>query len=136
MTFASGADLALASMAPPGGSGSSQVMMQLLFFGAIFAIFYFLMIRPQQKQRKQHEERLRSLKRNDEVVTVGGIIGKVVHADGNTLRQAYLDITNVMMIKPGQTYIPELDESYLHRGEAPVLAPGYASAFPLLDQGY
>jgi preprotein translocase subunit YajC len=37
------------------------------------------MIRPQQKQRKDHEERLRNLKRGDEVVTSGGIIGKVVH---------------------------------------------------------
>src|SRR5688572_26638841 len=46
---------------------------------AIFAIFYFVMIRPQQKQRKQHEDRLKSLKRGDEVVTAGGIIGKVVH---------------------------------------------------------
>ena len=46
---------------------------------AIFAIFYFVMIRPQQKQRKQHEERLRNLKRGDEVVTAGGIVGEVVH---------------------------------------------------------
>ena len=37
------------------------------------------MIRPQQKQRKDHEERLRNLKRGDEVVTAGGIVGKVVH---------------------------------------------------------
>ena len=37
------------------------------------------MIRPQQRQRRQHEERLRNLKRGDEVVTSGGIIGKVMH---------------------------------------------------------
>jgi preprotein translocase subunit YajC len=46
---------------------------------AIFAIFYFVMIRPQQKQRRDHETRLKNLKRGDEVVTSGGIIGKVVH---------------------------------------------------------
>ena len=46
---------------------------------AIFAIFYFVMIRPQQKQRRDHETRLKNLKRGDEVVTAGGIIGKVVH---------------------------------------------------------
>lgn len=67
----------LLAQAAPAGRGS---MLPFVFqVVAIFAIFYFVMIRPQQKQRKQHEERLRSLKRNDEVVTVGGIIGKVVH---------------------------------------------------------
>jgi preprotein translocase subunit YajC len=43
----------------------------------IFAIFYFLMIRPQQKQRKTHEERLRNVRKGDEIVTAGGIIAKV-----------------------------------------------------------
>src|SRR3954470_12212565 len=46
---------------------------------AILAIFYFMMIRPQQKQRKQHESTLMGLKKGDEIVTVGGIIGRVVH---------------------------------------------------------
>jgi preprotein translocase subunit YajC len=43
----------------------------------IIAIFYFLLIRPQQKQRKQQEERLRNVRKGDEIVTAGGIIGKV-----------------------------------------------------------
>ena len=43
----------------------------------IFAIFYFLMIRPQQKQRQAHEERIRNVRKGDEIVTAGGIIGKV-----------------------------------------------------------
>lgn len=37
------------------------------------------MIRPQQKQRKTHEERLRALKRGDQIVTSGGIVGEIVH---------------------------------------------------------
>jgi preprotein translocase subunit YajC len=48
-------------------------------FAAILAIIYFLMIRPQQKQRKQHESTIMSLKKGDDIVTVGGIIGRVVH---------------------------------------------------------
>jgi preprotein translocase subunit YajC len=69
--------LVLVAQVPTGGGSS---MLPFLFqVVAIFAIFYFVMIRPQQKQRRQHEERLRSLKRGDEVVTAGGIIGKVVH---------------------------------------------------------
>src|ERR1043165_7474553 len=51
----------------------------IIQFVLILAIIYFLMIRPQQKQRKQHETTIMSLKKGDEVVTVGGIIGKVVH---------------------------------------------------------
>ena len=60
-------------------AGRSSLLPFVFQVVAIFAIFYFVMIRPQQKQRKDHEERLRNLKRGDEVVTSGGIIGKVVH---------------------------------------------------------
>ena len=69
--------LALFAQAPTGGG--STLLPFVFQVVAIFAIFYFVMIRPQQRQRKQHEERLRNLKRGDEVVTSGGIIGKVVH---------------------------------------------------------
>ena len=67
---------ALLLQAPAGRSTLLPFAFQIV---AIFAIFYFVMIRPQQKQRKDHEERLRNLKRGDEVVTAGGIIGKVGH---------------------------------------------------------
>jgi len=69
--------LALLVQAPAGGR--STLLPFVFQIIAIFAIFYFVMIRPQQKQRKEHEERLRNLRRGDEVVTAGGIIGKVVH---------------------------------------------------------
>src|SRR6476661_11097936 len=69
--------LALLVQAPAGGR--STLLPFVFQIVAIFAIFYFVMIRPQQKQRKDHEERLRNLKRGDEIVTAGGIIGKVVH---------------------------------------------------------
>ena len=69
--------LALLAQAPVGGR--STLLPFAFQIVAIFAIFYFVMIRPQQKQRKDHEERLRNLKRGDEVVTSGGIIGKVLH---------------------------------------------------------
>jgi len=67
----------LLAQAPAGGR--STLLPFVFQIVAIFAIFYFVMIRPQQKQRKDHEERLRNLKRGDEIVTAGGIIGKVVH---------------------------------------------------------
>lgn len=61
------------------GGASSPLLPFLFQIAAIFGIFYFLMIRPQQKQRKQHEERLRNLKRGDTVVTAGGLVGEVMH---------------------------------------------------------
>ena len=51
----------------------------VFMFGAIFVIFYFLLIRPQRKQQKAHDEMVKSLSRGDEVVTMGGVIGKIVH---------------------------------------------------------
>lgn len=50
----------------------------------IFAIMYFLLIRPQQKKMKEHQAMVESLRRGDQVVTQGGIIGKVskVKEDG------------------------------------------------------
>ena len=43
----------------------------------IFVIFYFFLIRPQQKKVKEHKDMVKNLKRGDEVITSGGIIGKV-----------------------------------------------------------
>jgi preprotein translocase subunit YajC len=63
----------------PGPGGAGSLVPFLLQIAAIFAIFYFLLIRPQQKQKQQHELALRNLKRGDEVVTTGGVVGEVVH---------------------------------------------------------
>ena len=67
---------ALLLQAAPGGSSLMPLLIQ---FALIIAIIYFVMIRPQQKQRQKHEAALRALKRGDEVVTAGGIVGEVIH---------------------------------------------------------
>ena len=58
-----------------GGGGS--LIWTLLPFVFIFGIFYFLVILPQKKQRQQLQEMIGQLKINDEVVTNGGVIGKI-----------------------------------------------------------
>jgi preprotein translocase subunit YajC len=68
---------------------SNLVSSQLFMFAAIFAIFYFVLIRPQQQQRKKHDRALLAMKKGDEVVTAGGLVGEIVHiralgADGAT----------------------------------------------------
>jgi len=55
------------------GSGFAQFIPLIL----IFVIFYFFLIRPQQKKAKEHKLMVASLKRGDEVVTSGGVVGKV-----------------------------------------------------------
>ena len=55
------------------GSGFAQFIPLIL----IFVIFYFFLIRPQQKRAKDHKTMVAALKRGDEVVTSGGIVGKV-----------------------------------------------------------
>ena len=61
------------------GSGFAQFVPLIL----IFVIFYFFLIRPQQKKVKEHKGMVMSLKRGDEVITSGGIVGKIekVHED-------------------------------------------------------
>lgn len=61
------------------GSGFAQFIPLIL----IFVIFYFFLIRPQQKKAKEHKLMVASLKRGDEVVTSGGIVGKVERILGN-----------------------------------------------------
>ncbi len=56
---------------------SGGIMSYLILFAPLILIFYFLLIRPQQKQQKEMQEMITTLKINDEVVTNGGIIGKI-----------------------------------------------------------
>ncbi len=59
------------------GGDASQTFMGLMPLIAMFAIFYFLLIRPQQKRAKDHKAMIEALRRGDEVITSGGIHGKV-----------------------------------------------------------
>ena len=58
-------------------SGSGSGFAQFIPLILIFVIFYFFLIRPQQKRAKDHKAMVTALKRGDEVVTSGGIVGKV-----------------------------------------------------------
>ena len=86
------------AQAPGGGQG----MVQLAFIIGLFAIMYFIMIRPQQKQLKAHRELLSGLKKGDEVVTQGGILGRIqVVSD----REVTLEIANGVRIRVLKTSV-------------------------------
>lgn len=58
-------------------SAEPNAIMNLLPLLLIFAVFYFFLIRPQQKKLKEHETLVNSVKRGDEIITGGGILGKI-----------------------------------------------------------
>lgn len=81
-----------------GGSGTTT----LLFLVALFAIMYFVMIRPQQKQLKEHRSLLSALKKGDDVVTQGGVLGKI-HAVTDKI--VTLEVANGIRIRVLKTSI-------------------------------
>ena len=78
------------------GSGFAQFIPLIL----IFVIFYFFLIRPQQKKVKEHKAMVQNLKRGDEVITSGGIIGKVERVfDDGRLEMNISEGVNVEVVK-------------------------------------
>jgi preprotein translocase subunit YajC len=67
----------LFSLMAPQGGGSGGLSILLFQIVAIGLVFYFLVIRPQGKARKKHADMLAALKKGDDIMTAGGLIGRV-----------------------------------------------------------
>jgi preprotein translocase subunit YajC len=70
-------------MAPRQGADGTFVF--FLNMAAVILIFYFLLIRPQRKEQRKQKEMIAAVGKGDEIVTTGGIIGKVIHAEEDRL---------------------------------------------------
>jgi len=70
------------AQAPAAGGG---ILGQVFLFGSIILIMYFFMIRPQQKKQKETKSFIEEIKKGDEVVTIGGLHGKVYSVDGDVI---------------------------------------------------
>ncbi|HUH49066.1 MAG TPA: preprotein translocase subunit YajC [Mycoplana sp.] len=68
---------AFAQTAPAAAPGGTDLLMSVLPFLLIFVVMYFLIIRPQRAAAKRRDELLKNIRRGDQVVTGGGIVGKV-----------------------------------------------------------
>jgi preprotein translocase subunit YajC len=77
----------------------------IFMYGAIFAIFYFLLIRPQAQQRKKHDEMVRNLKKGDEIVTTGGLIGEVLFIKEMSGDGKVAGLEDRVTIKSGDTRV-------------------------------
>ena len=60
------------------GANEQMLFTTIVPLAVLFGIFYFLLIRPQTKKAQEHDKMLKALKRNDEVVTTGGVVGRIV----------------------------------------------------------
>ena len=69
--------------AAAGSAGGGPGWIAFVPYVGIFAIIYFLMIRPQMRQQKAHRDKIAAVKKGDQVVTGGGIVGKVARVDDN-----------------------------------------------------
>ena len=79
-----------------GGNATAIFMIQMV---AIIAIFYFLLIRPQKKEQQRHKDMVETLKKGDDVVTAGGIIGTVVFAEPDRVTVKTAENTRIVVEK-------------------------------------
>lgn len=77
-----------------GGSPLSFLLIQLLLIGLIF---YWLLIRPQRKERQRHDAMIAALKKGDQIATMGGIIGTVVHVEPDRVTVKTAENTRVVI---------------------------------------
>jgi preprotein translocase subunit YajC len=89
---------AAASGAAPGWTGFLPIV-------GMVAIFWFLLIRPQMRQQKQHREKIAGVKKGDQVVTAGGLVGKVTKVDDN---YAEIEIAQGVKVKAVKSTIGDI----------------------------
>lgn len=96
--------LAFAMGTPPGGAANSSqsAISSLIPLILMFAIFYFLLIRPQQKKSKEHRALIDGLKKGDQVVTAGGIHGKITAVEETVVT---MEIANGVNIKVNKGHV-------------------------------
>jgi preprotein translocase subunit YajC len=88
------------------GGGGSDPTFSFVMLIALFAVFYFVLIRPQSKRQKEHKSMVASLSKGDEVVTNGGLLGKITNigdsfvtveiADGMRVKVQRLSVASLM----------------------------------------
>jgi preprotein translocase subunit YajC len=82
-----------------GGQGGNSQLMAFLPLILLFIVFYFLLIRPQQKKAKTQKQFLENLKKNEDVVTSGGLYGKITGITNDTVTLEIAEKIRVKVLK-------------------------------------
>src|SRR5438270_14050805 len=96
--------LLMMQTAAPTGAAAAQLFSFFPFI-AIFVIFYFLMIRPQQRQAKAHRESIAAVKKGDDVITGGGIRGRVTKVSDDEAEVEIAQGVKVRVVKSTITHV-------------------------------
>lgn len=86
--------------------GGADVFFNILPLVLIFVIMYFLIIRPQRQQAKQREQSLAAIRRNDTIVTGGGVVGKVTKVVDDS--EVEVEISKDVKVRVARAYIAEV----------------------------
>jgi preprotein translocase subunit YajC len=91
------------------GSGAGgQGYISLIMLGGMFAVFWFLLIRPQQKRAKEHKAMIEALAKGDEVITSGGVLGRVTQLGPSFVSVEIADKVEIKVQRPAiQTVLPK-----------------------------
>ena len=92
----------------PSGPGGFVSFIPLVL---IFVIFYFLLIRPQQRKSKDHREMLDKLKKNDDVMTAGGMFGKVVSLTDSVVTLEIAQNVRVRISRPNISQLVKTEKA-------------------------
>jgi len=108
-------DFAYAQAAP--GAVGPGPLMTIFPFIVILVIMYFMVFRPQQKKQKEHQEMLNKLKRNDEVMTSGGIYGKVTEIKDQVVTLEVAPNVRIRVNRPQISAVTTTDKSPAKEGK-------------------
>jgi preprotein translocase subunit YajC len=102
---------AMAQQAP--AAGGEAGLINFVFLIVIFVIFYFLLLRPQMKRAKEHKKMCESLSKNDELVTNGGVVGRVSKVDDGFIS---LEIAQGVTVQLQKTAVASLLPKGTYKG--------------------
>ncbi|MGB9904869.1 MAG: preprotein translocase subunit YajC [Desulfotomaculales bacterium] len=88
----------------------NQQVATLLYVVVLFALLYFLLIRPQQQRQKRHQQMIKNLKVNDNIITIGGIYGTIVKIKEDTLVVRVADNVRLEILKTAVAQVRQREE--------------------------
>ncbi len=97
--------LSILDLAAAQTTGEPPAYIQFLPLVAMAVIFYFLILRPQMKRQKEHQKKITTLKKGDQVVTAGGLIAKVLRVDESTVE---LEIATGVKVRAVKSTLGEI----------------------------